>query len=202
MIRSDDRFQISAPRILGLVCFRLVGENSLTERLLKKINKQGLMHCVPASLRGQYVIRFTVTSTRTTHDDLLRDWKIVQDHATEILQMDEESRLELGTENLSLLLSNVPKIANFMNSSYAAFLEDEDWQDAYKTVRLTRSASGRYLPGNKTAAFSTELLPSSYGRKKHEFTFTKKKYLSLDQRSLSLQTSAHSDENNKLFLRP
>ena len=36
------------------------------------------MHAVPASLKGKYVIRYTVTSPRTTLNDIGRDWEIIQ----------------------------------------------------------------------------------------------------------------------------
>ena len=36
------------------------------------------MHAVPASLKEKYVIRFTVTSQRTTIEDIERDWSIIQ----------------------------------------------------------------------------------------------------------------------------
>ena len=42
------------------------------------------MHAVPASLKGKYVIRFTVTSQRTTLQDLTRDWHLIRDTATEL----------------------------------------------------------------------------------------------------------------------
>lgn len=64
LVFADARFEITAPRHLGLVVFRLRGENTLTERLLKKLNSRGRLHCVPAALHGKYVIRFTVTSTK------------------------------------------------------------------------------------------------------------------------------------------
>lgn len=64
LVFADARFEIPAPRHLGLVVFRLRGENTLTERLLKKLNSRGRLHCVPAALHGKYVIRFTVTSTK------------------------------------------------------------------------------------------------------------------------------------------
>lgn len=64
LILADNRFEIPAARHLGMVVFRLRGENTLTERLLKKINSRGRLHCVPAALHGKYVIRFTVTSTK------------------------------------------------------------------------------------------------------------------------------------------
>ena len=42
------------------------------------------MHAVPASLKGKYVIRFTVTSQRTTLQDITRDWHLIRDTATEL----------------------------------------------------------------------------------------------------------------------
>jgi len=76
LVRSDERFEIPAERHLGMVVFRLKGDNALTEQLLKKLNSSGKMHAVPASLKGKYVIRFTVTSQRTTANDIARDWQV------------------------------------------------------------------------------------------------------------------------------
>lgn len=41
----------------GMVVFRIKGDNDLTEKLLKRLNYRGNIHCVPASLKGKYVIR-------------------------------------------------------------------------------------------------------------------------------------------------
>lgn len=73
------------PQISGLVVFRIKGENEITERLLKRLNHRGNLHCIPSSLKGKYVIRFTVTSTRTTVDDILIDWMEIKNAATTIL---------------------------------------------------------------------------------------------------------------------
>ena len=59
-VRSDQRFEIPFVRHLGMVVFRLVGDNELTEKLLKKLNSSGQVHCVPASLKGIYVIRLDI----------------------------------------------------------------------------------------------------------------------------------------------
>ena len=42
------------------------------------------MNAVPASLKGKYVIRFTVTSQRTSLEDITRDWYLIRDTATEL----------------------------------------------------------------------------------------------------------------------
>lgn len=64
--------------------FFVQGENEMTETLLKRLNKSGKVHMVPASLKGKYVIRFTVTSQYTTDQDIERDWKIISDTATKV----------------------------------------------------------------------------------------------------------------------
>lgn len=43
MVLSDDRFEIPAARHMGMVVFRLKGENEMTEKLLKKVNGTGKM---------------------------------------------------------------------------------------------------------------------------------------------------------------
>ena len=45
----------------------------------------GKMHAVPASLKGKYVIRFTVTSPRTTANDIARDWQLIRAAAVDIV---------------------------------------------------------------------------------------------------------------------
>ena len=50
LVLKDDRFEILAERHLGLVVFRLKGENEITEQLLKQLNKDGRIHLVPAKV--------------------------------------------------------------------------------------------------------------------------------------------------------
>ncbi|XP_064645172.1 histidine decarboxylase-like [Lineus longissimus] len=103
LVRADPRFEVSAERVLGMVVFRLKGENLLTEELLKRLNKSGEVHMVPASLKGRYVIRFTVTSNKTTDKDIERDWYIIRQMACVVLGQEEEEELsntEEGKENL------------------------------------------------------------------------------------------------------
>ncbi|XP_026299529.1 histidine decarboxylase isoform X2 [Apis mellifera] len=137
LVLADARFEIPATRHLGLVVFRLRGENSLTERLLKKMNSRGRVHCVPAALHGKYVIRFTVTSTNTTNEDILRDWAEIRNTANEILDDDtispvrakvpladtREKNENFGT---SLLLANSPMSPKIVNGSFAAIYDTAD----------------------------------------------------------------------------
>ena len=131
LVRNDKRFEIPAERHLGLVVFRLKGENELTEQLLKELNSTGLIHCVPASIKGKYIIRFTVTATSTNADDITRDWKIIQTTAGQILSpfdslSPQERRNKMKNLHddfrMSLVLSNTPHSPCLINGSFAAIL--------------------------------------------------------------------------------
>ncbi|CAN8002592.1 unnamed protein product, partial [Ixodes hexagonus] len=133
LVRADKRFEIPAPRHLGLVVFRLKGPNAWTEKLLKRLNTSGKLHCVPSALKGKYVIRFTVTSQQTTEDDIRRDWDVIRAVAKDIaphrITLAEVKRQEpeFGT---SLLLSNSPLTPKVVNGSFVAFFEDSNvWRD-------------------------------------------------------------------------
>lgn len=129
------------------------GDNELTEVLLKRLNKTGKIHMVPASIKGKYIIRFTVTSQYTTDADIERDWKIISDMATRLQRDDvfiEEEEDDVFCENaendvtaqplrvaripsikrkeygMSLLLSNVPMSPKLINGSFAALFDNND----------------------------------------------------------------------------
>ncbi|XP_033209261.1 histidine decarboxylase isoform X2 [Belonocnema kinseyi] len=137
LVLADSRFEIPAERHLGMVVFRLQGENSWTERLLKRMNAKGRVHCVPAALHGKYVIRFTVTSTNTTNDDILKDWTEIRSTANEILTgvtgLPTRTKMPLGETReknddfgSSLLLANSPMSPKIVNGSFAAIHDESD----------------------------------------------------------------------------
>ncbi|KAI8503296.1 hypothetical protein Bbelb_191170 [Branchiostoma belcheri] len=57
---------------------RSQGPDSLTETLLNRLNKTGKLFMVPASLKGKYIIRFTVTSQNTAETDIVYDFELIQ----------------------------------------------------------------------------------------------------------------------------
>lgn len=119
-----------------MVVFRLRGDNELTEKviasvlplifctisiayvafqLLKRLNHRGRLHAVPASLKGKYVIRFTVTSTHTTSDDIIKDWNEIRSVASDILEESNakidkrvplKGKIEIFTINLAQILKD------------------------------------------------------------------------------------------------
>ncbi|XP_061401309.1 histidine decarboxylase [Musca vetustissima] len=151
LVAADHRFEIPAKRHLGLVVFRIKGDNEITERLLKRLNHRGNIHCIPSSLKGKYVIRFTVTSTRTTVDDILRDWTEIKNAATEILcEMNITISNRVYLKDIkeksdgfgsSLLLSNSPLSPKIVNGSFAAIFDDDFLAKTYAGVRIAHQES-------------------------------------------------------------
>ncbi|XP_011182266.2 histidine decarboxylase isoform X1 [Zeugodacus cucurbitae] len=154
LVLADHRFEIPAKRHLGMVVFRIKGENEITERLLKRLNHRGNLHCIPSSLKGKYVIRFTVTSTNTTADDIVKDWNEIRRVASMIL---DEMNITISNRNKvylkdtkdkseafgsSLLLSNSPLSPKIVNGSFAAIFDaDEFLAKTYAGVRIAHQES-------------------------------------------------------------
>ncbi|CAG7723973.1 unnamed protein product, partial [Allacma fusca] len=141
LVAADSRFEIPAKRHLGMVVFRLKGDNDLTERLLKKLNASGKIHCVPASLKGRYVIRFTVTSPATTVEDICTDWAVIKETAKLILASEQEKEIAVAPPRkvplgetrkrnahfgTSLLLANSPMSPKIVNGSFAAIFDSNE----------------------------------------------------------------------------
>uniref|UniRef100_A0A915DN28 Aromatic-L-amino-acid decarboxylase n=1 Tax=Ditylenchus dipsaci TaxID=166011 RepID=A0A915DN28_9BILA len=62
---------------LGLVCFRLKGENEPNEKLNTAINDDGRIHMVPSSSHGVFFLRFAVCSQKTTLEDVEQAVEII-----------------------------------------------------------------------------------------------------------------------------
>ncbi|XP_055639732.1 histidine decarboxylase isoform X2 [Toxorhynchites rutilus septentrionalis] len=185
LVLADNRFEIPAARHLGMVVFRLKGENDLTEKLLKRLNHRGNLHAVPASLKGKYVIRFTITSTYTTNEDLLKDWNEIRTVADELLkEMDikfvDRSRVALKDTRekneafgSSLLLANSPMSPKIVNGSFAAIFDaDEFLAKVYAGIRISvkkylqeygLSEKAIALIENSSTFPTSDLLPSNDG---------------------------------------
>ncbi|XP_017783100.1 PREDICTED: histidine decarboxylase [Nicrophorus vespilloides] len=159
LVLADPRFEIPAARHLGLVVFRLKGENTSTEKLLKRLNSRGNLHCVPAALKDKYVIRFTVTSQYTTNEDIIKDWKEIKFVANEILQDAEQQMIaptrvkvplketKVKNENFgtSLLLANSPMSPKIVNGSFAGIYDQgevlAEYSKSFGQFRLAAPSS-------------------------------------------------------------
>ncbi|CAG5128302.1 unnamed protein product [Candidula unifasciata] len=84
-ILGDERFEVLGDVTMGLVCFRLIGPNTLTQKLLKLINDGGLLHMVPAMLNEHYIIRFALCTEHACDEDIMFAWKVISSTATDLL---------------------------------------------------------------------------------------------------------------------
>ncbi|PKK34409.1 aromatic-L-amino-acid decarboxylase, transcript variant X5 [Columba livia] len=91
LVLQDERFEICAEVVLGLVCFRLKGSNELNKELLKSINEAKKIHLVPCHLREKFVLRFAICSrvVETTHVEFA--WQHISQLATDLLKAWEQN---------------------------------------------------------------------------------------------------------------
>ncbi|KAM9024759.1 fidgetin-like protein 1 [Ara ararauna] len=91
LVRQDERFEICAEVILGLVCFRLKGSNELNEALLKSINEAKKIHLVPCHLREKFVLRFAICSRTVESTHIKSAWQHISQLATDLLKTWEQN---------------------------------------------------------------------------------------------------------------
>ncbi|XP_060564972.1 aromatic-L-amino-acid decarboxylase-like [Ruditapes philippinarum] len=78
MVLDDGRFEIVAEVVMGLVCFRLKGDNILSEKLLEEIVADGRLYLIPAIARDIYFLRLAVCSERTTSEDIRYSFGVIK----------------------------------------------------------------------------------------------------------------------------
>jgi len=86
LVRQDDRFVVVNKVEVGLVCFKLVGDNELNRKLLSLINESGRLHMVPTYMKGEYVIRLAVCAENACKDDMTAAWEIIQEYADQLVE--------------------------------------------------------------------------------------------------------------------
>lgn len=77
LIAEDNRFEIMAPTILNLVCFRYKASDQFNILLLNELNKSGFLYLVHTKLNNKYTIRFSIGQTNTTEEHVLNAWKFI-----------------------------------------------------------------------------------------------------------------------------
>jgi aromatic-L-amino-acid/L-tryptophan decarboxylase len=77
LVRSDDRFEVCAPRPLNLVCFRLKGDDSANESLLERVNASGRAYLSHTRLDGRYTLRMSIGQTRVEARHVDAAWELI-----------------------------------------------------------------------------------------------------------------------------
>jgi aromatic-L-amino-acid decarboxylase len=84
-VREDSRFEIMAPAPLNLICFRLSGDDSVNQELLRRLNDSGKLYLSHTRLNGKYTLRFCVGQMRTQLRHVESAWNAICREAAKAL---------------------------------------------------------------------------------------------------------------------
>jgi aromatic-L-amino-acid/L-tryptophan decarboxylase len=85
-IKGDARFELSAPTVMGVVCFRLRSPDDAESdrknaKIVETINAGGEAYLMQTKLRGRGVMRLGLGNLLTTEEHLQNVWKIIREAA-------------------------------------------------------------------------------------------------------------------------
>ncbi len=83
-VRADNRFEVVAPMLFSVVCFRLKGSDDENRALLDRINASGKIFLSHTTLAGKIVLRMAIGNLGTRRDDVLQAWEVIQKATVEI----------------------------------------------------------------------------------------------------------------------
>lgn len=83
-VEADERFEICAPTVFSLVCFRMKASDEVNQKLVDRINESGVAFLAGNVLNGQFVIRLAIGNIRTEHSDIEMVWQHIQALAGEV----------------------------------------------------------------------------------------------------------------------
>jgi len=80
-VRAEDGWEVTAPRLFSLVCFRRAGSDDDNERLLERVNDTGEVFLSHTRFAGRYQLRLAVGNFRTTEADVRLAWDVLRREA-------------------------------------------------------------------------------------------------------------------------
>jgi aromatic-L-amino-acid decarboxylase len=83
-VREDDRFELTAPHPLNLVCFRHRSGDEINQRLMDRLNGSGDLYLTHTRLHDRLTLRLCVGQSQTEFRHVERAWKRIQDVAAEL----------------------------------------------------------------------------------------------------------------------
>jgi aromatic-L-amino-acid decarboxylase len=81
LVAQDHRFELCSPQQLNLTCFRHVGGDDVSERLLRDLNDTGRVFLSHTRLAGHYVIRCCIGGTWTEQRHVEMLWRLIDELA-------------------------------------------------------------------------------------------------------------------------
>ncbi|GFX59114.1 tyrosine decarboxylase [Trichonephila clavipes] len=144
LVQKDDRFVVANQVHFGLVCFRLKGSNNLNQKLLSSINASGKLHMVPASLSGNYVIRFCVCAQHATDADIVHAWDVIMMFTEELLEIMKVDMKEEIVCNNRIVMAQRKHLDDFLRGRIIGRLKWGRTQlEVSKELRIAQSVIPR-----------------------------------------------------------
>jgi len=75
LIEADPRFELAAPTLFSLVCFRYRGSDEQNRDLLERINASGRAFLSGTTLHGKFALRLAIGNVATSEDDVRQTWE-------------------------------------------------------------------------------------------------------------------------------
>jgi aromatic-L-amino-acid decarboxylase len=83
-VEEHPDFELAAPTPLNLVCFRHVGGDDVSERIVEAVNAGGRAFLTHTKISGRYAIRFNVGQTQTEEHHVEKAWNLITQTAKEL----------------------------------------------------------------------------------------------------------------------
>ena len=80
-IEADHRFELAAPTVVSLVCFRHVEGSNATSRVLDAVNQSGRAYLTSTTIDGQLILRVAIGSPQTERHHVEELWTLIQSAA-------------------------------------------------------------------------------------------------------------------------
>ena len=80
-VEADDRFELAAPTVVSLVCFRHKGGDETNRRIMDAVNKSGRAFMSHTSLEGRFTLRVAIGSPQTERHHIEELWNLIQSAA-------------------------------------------------------------------------------------------------------------------------
>ncbi len=77
-IEEDERFELTAPTPLNLVCFRLCGADEINQRLVDELNRSGALYLSTTRIHDRLSLRLCVGQTHTERRHVVSAWSRIQ----------------------------------------------------------------------------------------------------------------------------
>ena len=77
----DERFELAAPVVLNLVCFRHRGGDAVNQRVMDQLNGSGKLYLTHTKLNGRLTLRMSIGQANTKSDHVRRAWQLITETA-------------------------------------------------------------------------------------------------------------------------